>query len=286
MELNCPYQILESNSQFRPSPQNCNIFPIQNLDTVSEKLNSNSEVSNKRPKQRHKKQKEKEKETCYKGPWTKSEDRKLRSLVKQYGYKKWATIAKHMAPRIGKQCRERWHNNLRPNISKSIVWSDEEEMMIIEGRKRFGNRWSRIARLIPGRSENDVKNQWNKTQRRLFSNKNIQRPKRLRGLYQSTVLENYIRKHFLNTTADAAAPPPPPIYKNNALIHTPPADPPLSVDDYQIDDCVPYFTFESAAIDGVTEASPLIDYAVAATFDEKVDEEINFLRSLFGGINV
>lgn len=37
-------------------------------------------------------------------------------MVKQYGIRKWAQIAEKMVGRAGKQCRERWHNHLRPDI--------------------------------------------------------------------------------------------------------------------------------------------------------------------------
>ena len=42
--------------------------------------------------------------------------RTLIELVKRFGLKKWTEIAKLMNGRIGKQCRERWYNNLRGNI--------------------------------------------------------------------------------------------------------------------------------------------------------------------------
>lgn len=42
--------------------------------------------------------------------------RKLIRLVKQHGVRKWAQIAEKLVGRAGKQCRERWHNHLRPDI--------------------------------------------------------------------------------------------------------------------------------------------------------------------------
>nr|AGN52130.1 MYB-related transcription factor [Salvia miltiorrhiza]AGN52240.1 MYB-related transcription factor [Salvia miltiorrhiza] len=222
------YPILESSDALFSSPYQ---LPITNP------LNSHSGVDQVLTKQN-------EKETCYKGHWTTSQDRKLRTLVSRFGYN-WSKVGRLMAPRIGKQCRERWHNNLRPPISKNIVWSDEEEMIMIEGQKRFGNRWSRIARLTPGRSENDVKNKWNKTLRRQFSSKNI-----------STLVQNYI---LMNTPPPISTTTPSPLTFNQPNINapfsffTPPPNPndyvtdlPLSVDDYVIDAAIPYFTFESA----------------------------------------
>jgi transcription factor MYB, plant len=43
-------------------------------------------------------------------------DRKLVKLVEQFGLRKWSYIAQLLPGRVGKQCRERWHNHLRPNI--------------------------------------------------------------------------------------------------------------------------------------------------------------------------
>ena len=60
-----------------------------------------------------------------KGPWTKEEDEKVIELVKKYGPKRWTLIAKHLKGRIGKQCRERWHNHLNPEIKKT-AWTEEE----------------------------------------------------------------------------------------------------------------------------------------------------------------
>ena len=42
--------------------------------------------------------------------------RQLLRLVNEFGEKKWAQIAKKLGGRAGKQCRERWHNHLRPDI--------------------------------------------------------------------------------------------------------------------------------------------------------------------------
>ncbi|GJW85417.1 transcription factor MYB119-like protein [Tanacetum coccineum] len=56
-----------------------------------------------------------------KGQWTDEEDKKLLRLVKLHGERKWAHIAEQMIGRAGKQCRERWHNHLRPDIKLNFV---------------------------------------------------------------------------------------------------------------------------------------------------------------------
>ena len=118
-----------------------------------------------------------------KGPWSEQEDKIVFDIVNQNGVEnvKWAQVADHLPGRIGKQCRERWHNHLDPKISKDEVpippcsptptekanlapkltmirrdelswavrqWTDAEDRALFEAHQELGNKWSNV-RVFP-----------------------------------------------------------------------------------------------------------------------------------------
>lgn len=100
-----------------------------------------------------------------KRPWTQLEDVLLTKLVNKIGSQKWSEIAKRIKGREGKQCRERWHNHLNPQIRKD-PWDEKEEWLLFLSHRIYGNKWSIIAKNIYGRTDNSIKNHWNSVMKR------------------------------------------------------------------------------------------------------------------------
>nr|GEV57670.1 transcription factor MYB98-like [Tanacetum cinerariifolium] len=189
-------------------------------------------------KVRRKTSKGRRKTLIVKGQWNSDEDRLLVQLVKQHGDSKWSQIAEKLPGRIAKQCRDRWQNHLRPDITKD-AWSEEEDKLLIAIHKEVGNKWSEIARRLPGRSENTIKNHWNATKRRQLSSR-----RRGKTKYQS-LLQEYIRSVPSSSSEDQIN-----INKNN--------------DNISQVVSAPIPPLQASFVSDVNASSPLKDYSLGS----------------------
>ncbi|KAH0707348.1 hypothetical protein KY290_011904 [Solanum tuberosum] len=96
-----------------------------------------------------------------KGAWSCEEDLRLITFIQKHGHQNWRSLPKQAGLlRCGKSCRLRWINYLRPDLKRGN-FTPQEEDTIIKLHQSFGNKWSKIASHLPGRTDNEIKNVWN-----------------------------------------------------------------------------------------------------------------------------
>ncbi|KAG1334495.1 Transcription factor MYB124 [Cocos nucifera] len=91
--------------------------------------------------------------------WTPEEDDLLREQVALHGIVNWTKISSQFKDKSGRQCRRRWNAYLNSECKKG-GWSAEEDKLLCEAQKVYGNRWTEIAKVVSGRTDNAVKNRF------------------------------------------------------------------------------------------------------------------------------
>ncbi|KAH3663934.1 hypothetical protein WICMUC_005873 [Wickerhamomyces mucosus] len=137
-----------------------NQFNQQNLDSSSSSLKSQPSNESNSSSTNIPSQQQQQQTSLRRGPWSSEEDRKLLDSINQFGPSNWVRISQSLGTRTPKQCRERYHQNLKPSLNRNPI-SPEEGLLIEELVQRYGKRWAEIARHLNGRSDNAIKNWWN-----------------------------------------------------------------------------------------------------------------------------
>jgi hypothetical protein len=112
-------------------------------------------------------------QSCRRKSWSAAEDIAIANLVQENGTRQWTLIAEKLRKelrlkgRSGKQCRERWHNHLDPNILRA-PWTLQEERTLFEAHSQLGNKWAEISQILQGRTDNSIKNHYYSAVRREF----------------------------------------------------------------------------------------------------------------------
>uniref|UniRef100_A0A453B124 Myb-related protein B n=1 Tax=Aegilops tauschii subsp. strangulata TaxID=200361 RepID=A0A453B124_AEGTS len=91
--------------------------------------------------------------------WSAEEDDVLRAQIAHHGTDNWTVIATQFKDKTARQCRRRWYNYLNTECKKG-GWSREEDMLLCEAQKLLGNKWTEIAKVVSGRTDNAVKNRF------------------------------------------------------------------------------------------------------------------------------
>lgn len=138
--------------------------------------------------------------------WSKEEDTILLNLVKQMRMPmKWSVVAQSLPGRTGKQCRERYVNHLNPRL-KSSEWTPVEDATIFRLYDTTGSQWAKMAKMIPGRTDNGIKNRFHNLRRQLEREDEqrlrLSKPEDYPGEIYLSKINKDIPRHLLGKSAD------------------------------------------------------------------------------------
>ena len=91
--------------------------------------------------------------------WGHMEDLKLIEARNKDPYGSWIEIAKKIKGRTPRQCRDRWEQQLRPDI-KHTPWTDAEDKILLQKAEELNKRWEIIAKHLKGRTGIQCRNRY------------------------------------------------------------------------------------------------------------------------------
>ena len=112
---------------------------------------------------------------CKKKRWDEFSDLHLKQLVNKFG-NDWRSVSKELPGYTEGQCRQRWHALSSGKVDESSFdngpgdWSKHEDQAVAKWKHIYGNRWTDIAKQIPGRTDLMVKNRYYSCMRKIKRN--------------------------------------------------------------------------------------------------------------------
>ncbi|KAM0009230.1 putative transcription factor MYB-HB-like family [Helianthus debilis subsp. tardiflorus] len=157
-------------------------------------INSNGEPHKQQQKERHI------------VSWSQEEDDILRQQIGIHGTDNWAIVASKFKDKTTRQCRRRWFTYLNSDFKKG-GWSQEEDMLLCEAQKIFGNRWTEIAKVVSGRTDNAVKNRFSTLCKKRAKNEALAKENNTLNIATNKKRTRFHNGHELDASLEASMPP-------------------------------------------------------------------------------